>query len=56
MALDNQMMDAYADIRESIQGQGALNDDFFTPGFMDRLKTFGYTYTRMLLSTRYKQL
>ena len=30
MALDNQMMDAYADIRESIQGQGALNDDFFT--------------------------
>ena len=44
MALDNQMMDAYADIRESIQGQGALNDDFFTySGFMDRLKTFGYS-------------
>lgn len=40
MALGEQMMDAYADIRESIQGQGALNDDLFT---LDNLKAFGYS-------------
>jgi hypothetical protein len=40
MALNDSMMDAYADIRESIQGQGALNDDMFT---LENIKTFGYS-------------
>ena len=40
IALELKMMDAYADIRESIQGAGALNDDFFT---LDNLKAFGYS-------------
>ena len=40
LALELKMMDAYADIRESVQGQGALNDDLFT---LDNIKAFGYS-------------
>lgn len=40
MALKERMMDSYADIRESIQGQGAMSDDLFT---LDNLKAFGYS-------------
>jgi hypothetical protein len=38
------MMDAYADIREATQGQGAMTEGFLTiPGMFEGLKRFGYS-------------